>query len=448
MCAGDACSGPCRPTVFEGSGGDCAAHVWAWDGSGCAETAHCACTSGECERVFATAVECLTANDECMGPDPVPDPSCAPTTFETTVGACVEDSYVWNGAECESVRHCGCGAGECNRIYDDYQSCEIAHAACLPAGCAFQDARNGGLMCGTLFGYVFNGWMCEEVLCNCAGEDCDAVEDVSLEECEATWALCLDRAPACVPERFPVESTDIGINPTYPPFSFSVEGYADLYDEQTETVAVFADWTAAVWGGWQDVPFESEFCAPITGAFLPSFASCPSPKQLVLDVGGQTFRINVTAHWPAATDLAAPTNVDVRIVAHPSGTLVLEVRDAATDLPVFMVVQTLPGAASIEAPWEFAPLTFAEGDDLCLTAPGACGWSFTPRAMVVSAAGIEDKIVEPLYYRSVEAGGVTYYVFHWAFLHRVDQSEHACSSPYTPLRNFVVFAKAPTAAAP
>ncbi len=446
-CAGDGCTGPCRPTVFEGSGSDCVEPVWAWDGDGCAETAHCACASGECERVYPTALECLTGNAECMGPEPAPDPSCAPTTFESTDGDCVETSYVWNGNQCVSVVHCGCAAGDCGRLYADYQNCESAHAACLPEGCGIQDARSGGLMCGTTFGFAFNGWMCEEVICNCSGADCAEVQGVTLEQCESTWQLCLDRVPECQTRRFPTASTEIGVDATYPEFAFAVQGYPDLYDPQTKTVAVFADWTTAAWGGWEDLPVEDTFCAPIPGEFIPfpSTFSCPAPKQLKLSVGNQTFHVQVTAHWPQVATLAAPTNVEVRIAAHPSGTLVLQIREAVTDQPVVMVVQSLADAPSVATPWEFAPFTFTEGAELCRTAPGACGWSFSPMGLVVSTEGMEDVVVEPLNYRPVEARGVTYNVFHWGIFERVDQSENACSSPYTPRQSFVVLARAPVA---
>jgi len=429
--------------VFEGSGFVCPGFVWAWDGNGCAETTHCLCDSGECDRVYQTALECLAGNAECIGPDPLPDPSCEPTVFEDTGNDCLVESYVWNGTQCTRVSHCGCASGDCDRLYADYKGCEIAHAACLPDACQGQDARSNGTMCGTTVGYAFNGAACKEVICGCSGTACDAIEDVTLEQCESTWALCLARVPECIPTRFPVETNELGYDATYPEYTFTVEGYPELYDAQSQTVAVFSDWTAAVWGGWQTVATESEFCGSIDGVFYPTVATCPQPKQLVLQAGAQTFRVNVTLHWPSVDTLAAPTNVEVRIVAHPSGSLVLQVRDAATDLLVVMVVQTLPGATAVDAPWELAPFTFTQGEELCRTLPGTCGWSFSALGLAVSAAGV-DESVEPLYYKNVDTGGVTYTVYHGAFFNRTDVSDHACSAPYAPRRNFAVFAKSPS----
>jgi hypothetical protein len=439
--------GPCAPVVFEGGRDGCTTPVWFWNGDACAESSSCACVSGECDRVYATAAECLAGNAECIGEiEPEPDPSCAPTTFEGTADDCEETSWLWSGNECVSTTHCGCASGECDRLYEDYRTCETAHVACLPNACREQDAQSGAAMCGNLYGYAFNGYDCEAVICQCQGNDCQDVPS-NLEECQSRFERCLARVPTCVADRFPVESTELGFAPVYPEYSFSVEGYDDLYDEPTQTVAVFAEWTAAQALGWEVLPEdpEPERCPFIDGLPLYIFPSppCPRARVLVLEAGQETFRVHVTLHWEFLTAPFVPANVEVRIVPHPSGTLVLQIRDSATGLPVVMVVQTLPGTRSetpsAESPWELAPFSFTPGERLCFTEPSDCRWRFAPLGLDVSAGGAE-QTVEPLHVADVEVDGALFTVLHGYFYGRYESGEHACVAPYSPLQSFALIA--------
>ncbi len=424
--------------AFEDSGDDCVKFAWAWNGDACAETSYCECVSGQCDRLFGTAVECQKANAECVGAtNPAPDPSCAPTAFESTDDGCVETSWLWDGSQCVSSTHCGCSSGDCDRLYDDYRSCSVAHAACLPSGCRAQDAMTGANMCGTLLGYAFNGWDCRAVICQCFGEDCADIAD-TVEDCQTRFEPCLARTPACLDTRFPVEDSELGFHPTYPEYTFSVEGYDQLYDAGTEAVAVFPEWTAADWVGWEAQSTETAVCPRIDGQRIYVFpAPCPAARTLVLRVAEQTFRVNVSIHWSLVTDPFSPTQVDVRIVAHPSGSLVLQIRDSDTGQPVVMVVQSLPEAMPGTSSWEFSPFTFTSGDKLCFTEPGECRWMFSPLALHVTATDV-DQTIEPLHSATVAVGAAPYAVLHAYIYERNETGEHACVSPYKPRQSFAL----------
>jgi hypothetical protein len=264
---------------------------------------------------------------------------------------------------------------------------------------------------------------------------------MSLEDCESRFQPCVTRVPACLDTRFPVASTGLESEPTYPEYTFSVEGYDQLYDAKSQTVAVFAEWTAAQWLGWQDLDVETTRCPFIDGQPIFIFPSppCPAPRQLTLQVGQQTFHVNVSLHWEVLSELAAPTDVEVRIVADPSGTLVFQVRDTATGLPVVMVVESLPSAAVAAAEWEFAPFTFAAGERLCFTEPSDCRWGFSPLGLQVKTADAE-QTVEPLHFATIDVGGSLFTVLHAYLFDRYDTGDHACSSPAAPRRSFALIA--------
>lgn len=372
---------------------------------------------------------------QCVEVAPVsPDPSCEATLFEPAEEECAGGSWLWDGVQCTFVSHQGCASGDCDRFYPDNQSCEQAHAQCLPNGCEVQDAQSNGNLCGTLIGYSFRGSVCEEVLCGCHGEDCADLEP-TLAECESRWELCLTRVLECREERFPLENTDSGYIPAYPEYSFSVEGYDELYDGQSGLVAVFADWTAATWLGLEDLG-ERESCPPVER--LPS---CPYPQQLSLDVDGQTIRLDLTLQWNATfSGLAEPTEVEVRIVAHPTGTLVLQIREAGTAQPVLMVVSTLEagiGGSAADSVWEFPPYTFSAGSRLCGTELDLCGWTFSPLGLNVTAEDAEWAF-EPLRTGFFGVDGDVYNVTNGYIFERFIPEEVGCAGVYLPRQTFAI----------
>jgi hypothetical protein len=56
--------------------------------------------------------------------------------------------------------------------------------------CDPMDARSSGALCPALLGYRWNGNACEEVLCTCLGDDCDALYATETE-CKVAHVVCL-----------------------------------------------------------------------------------------------------------------------------------------------------------------------------------------------------------------------------------------------------------------
>lgn len=59
-----------------------------------------------------------------------------------------------------------------------------------PAACAAQDARDEGLDCTGIVGYVFDGTRCFGITCSCTGADCGDLA-ATQAACEARFATCL-----------------------------------------------------------------------------------------------------------------------------------------------------------------------------------------------------------------------------------------------------------------
>lgn len=424
-CAGKVCGETCR--VCAPGDSNCQEDP---DIKLCDSAGRCESLSVNCEPPLEVALF------DCVIPEELSDPVCAPAEFQSTDADCVEQSWAWNGCECTPVTHCGCASGDCDRLFPDYASCKAVQAACWPNACQAEDAVSDGTMCGSTYGYAFTGHGCEEIICGCRGADCLGTAD-TLEECEARWSTCLDRVPECSARRFPVVNTDQVFEPAYPEFGFSVQGYDDLYDPATGTVAVFADWTAAQWVGWEDPSGEPDNSCPSIRTLPMSFA-CPRPRPLVLLVGEETYRVNVTLLWGLNIwSLAEPPNVSLRISPHPTGTLMLEIRDDATGLPVIVIVQSEPEIAAREDAWESQPFTIAPDTTHCRTDPGECNWSFAALDLKVSTSATEWTI-EPLSFQRLETPEANYtlvngYVFRQAFA-----ADTTCSQHYPPRQNFVL----------
>lgn len=64
--------------------------------------------------------------------------------------------------------------------------------ACAPDPCTPQDARSNGTLCAGTFGYAWTGTGCEEIVCGCAGADCDAAYS-TLSECQQATSSCEPR---------------------------------------------------------------------------------------------------------------------------------------------------------------------------------------------------------------------------------------------------------------
>lgn len=289
-------------------------------------------------------------------------------------------------------------------------------------------------MCGTREGASFDGVSCNLVFCSCTGEDCDDIE-ATVEDCEARFAACMDRTPQCAPTLLPTVSTDPGFVPDYPAYGFAVEGYDSLYDPQSQSAAVFADWTRAVWLGWEE-PADADFCPGVPPArYLPN---CPAPRPLVLEVDGEVVRLDVTIHWdPAVEVTTTPAEVDVRISPHETGTMVLEVKDAATELPVLMVVTSLPEASGAEGGWELAPFSFTPGEVMCTNSPDSCNWTFSGVQLDVTTDEAQVSL-NPLGYARMSAGGADYGVFYDYILKPDTVTGVACPGEFSWHQNFAI----------
>lgn len=140
-------------------------------------------------------------------------------------------------AACDSFAQCGeleCLCGVCTTACDDNASCSMlnASAECTPpsdascagpaqicqrpmtsvpvdggpsdageqAVCKRMDARSAGTLCGGVAGYSWDGLKCKEVLCTCAGEDCDRMY--------ATLIDCQNATDDCAPLTMCIENSD------------------------------------------------------------------------------------------------------------------------------------------------------------------------------------------------------------------------------------------------
>lgn len=362
-------------------------------------------------------------------------PLCSATVFEDTNDGCIEQSWLWDGGQCSPVEHCGCAGGDCDRLYADEAGCQTAHAACVPAGCESQDARSGALMCGTIEGYSFRGWQCEAVLCQCSGSECAEIA-ATPEECESRYGHCMDRPlPACVDPVFPVVSTDPGYDPNYPAFDFSVEGYDELIDSETGEASVFGEWTPAEWLGWE-AGADPEFCIPVApGRFT---LSCPSTRPLLLQVGDEVMQVNITLHWDGlAQETVTPTNVEVRISEHASGSLALEIRDATDQAPIVVLVKAENGRTGTNAPWTFGPFTLNAGAARCMTSPDVCNWTFSALDLDVSA-GDAAFTLPPLGSKRVVVDGNDFAVVYGYILEQSTVTDDACDSGKSWHQNFAL----------
>ncbi len=464
VCAGLACGADCQ-LCSSGAGGACESGHCTAEGEcstapvGCDPTSEApdeACAGKGCGAPCSTCalddVDCLAAGQaqvcnalgQCQQAPvtcSVTRPFCSATAFEDTGDGCVEESFVWDGNQCTSVTHCGCASGDCDRLYPDAESCRMAHAACLPSFCAIQDAIEAAPAygeCPQPAGYAFDGVLCHG-LCECQGDDCADIESTE-DACKERFATCLERTPECIDGHFPVEAAQPGYLASYPEYGFSVEGFDQLYDEATRQVAVFPEWTRAEWVGWED-PAEPANCFP----FAPRYeVDCPSARPLVLQVEDQVFRILVTLHWQSwIAETVTPSEVEVRIVAHPSGSLILQIRDVATQLPVVMVVRSETDASGVDAPWEFSPFTFSAGEALCQTPADECNWTFAARGLAIETPEVHWTLA-PFDRADLGARNVHYAALHGYIFRQEYVASEACSDRFVPRQNFALLQLGPT----
>jgi hypothetical protein len=359
--------------------------------------------------------------------------TCDATVFEGTTDECAQESWVWNGIQCQRTTHCGCASGECDRLYSDYLSCEAAHMGCLPDGCLPQDAGSVANSCGAYLGHAFNGFECDPIFCACAGEDCEDVEP-TLEACESRFDVCLQRVPECLGLLFTI--ADLGMQPQHPEFDFTVDGNRDLYDASSDTVSVFADWTSARWLGWGELPELPQVCQ--SGVDI---APCIAPRPLMLEVGADLVSVEISMPWQniplyLIDRVAEPTDVEVRIAPHPTGTLVLQIRDVATSNPVLMVVRTLPELVAQDGAWDFGPFTFSAGELQCRTTPDDCNLSFAARNLAVSTT--ERFEVDTLAEVVTEVDGTPYAVLHDYLYQRERMGPSDCPATEVPKKTFAL----------
>jgi hypothetical protein len=113
--------------------------------------------------------------------------------------------FTFDGSECRDIQ-CGCTGDDCDALFPSLRACEQAYSACVTQRCAQMDARSNGTLCGGIAGYSWNGTTCDEVLCGCAGEDC--------EEIYASNDECLDAHRACTPLTMCTKPSDCVLSST------------------------------------------------------------------------------------------------------------------------------------------------------------------------------------------------------------------------------------------
>ncbi len=221
----------------------------------------------------------------------------------------------------------------------------------------------------------------------------------------------------------------------------SVDGNDQLYDSATQSVTVFADWTGAEWLGWGDLPAEPEVCA--LGVDIPT---CVQPRSLTLQVGADTVTIDVSLLWQAIPSSLVgnayePTLVEVKIAAHPSGTLVLQIRDADTALPVLMVARSLPETAASNDTWDFEPFAISRGDTFCRTEPDACNVSLSAGDLAITA-GDQSWDVAAMEIANIDAAGIPYSVLHRYLFEPERMGPSDCDLPEVLHKSFAIVQRA------
>lgn len=116
-----------------------------------------------------------------------PAPMCEPQDARGD-GDCLALLGVrWNGERCESMGGCECVGSDCDETYGDVRECERDHAGC--AACEAQDAAGSG-PCDAELGVRWDGEACRSISgCECTGADCDALYPEP-ESCEIAHAHC------------------------------------------------------------------------------------------------------------------------------------------------------------------------------------------------------------------------------------------------------------------
>ena len=145
----------------------------------CTSDADCdglSCLCGICSKVCAEADECAELGDGASCKVPL---ACGSDDSEQT--SCQK--------ACESDAECKVFAPD-QVCYEGY--CEEASTLPDPDPCATMDARTGDSLCGNVAGYTFDGHACRPVICECAGNDCDAMYD-TLRDCDDARAACYEQ---------------------------------------------------------------------------------------------------------------------------------------------------------------------------------------------------------------------------------------------------------------
>jgi len=150
---------------------------WAWDGQRCQQLVGCNCVGTDCGKLYASGTNCLADHESCP---------CVRQDV-TPVGLCeVILGWYWNGGRCDPLVGCSCSGPDCGELFAGPAECQAAHLKCL---CRGQDARGEG-PCRAIWGYKWNGEMCEAVTgCECVGYDCDLLAS-TLAECQAIHDKC------------------------------------------------------------------------------------------------------------------------------------------------------------------------------------------------------------------------------------------------------------------
>ena len=115
--------------------------------------------------------------------------------------------FAWNGTGCETVTGCGCTGEDCDSLSETEEDCLAAHESCIDDetaiscgdeaaysfttdGCGTMDVAGQG-ECFCAMGFFWDGEQCAALdgVCECVGEDCDALYQ-TMDECVSAHESC------------------------------------------------------------------------------------------------------------------------------------------------------------------------------------------------------------------------------------------------------------------
>lgn len=145
----DGCAPMDAAAVPDPDNGSCLCMLgYAWNGSQCTMLADCACQGTDCDKLMTDRDACEAAHASCT--EQVASPprlTCGDSKrFSSTYEGCApmdakavdgEDGacpcmlgFAWNGTACSMLSNCACEGADCDKLMNDKDACEAAHASC------------------------------------------------------------------------------------------------------------------------------------------------------------------------------------------------------------------------------------------------------------------------------------------------------------------------------